>query len=136
MPMKENRPAPAPGAKAPRGALSHELIVRAALEEIETNYRQACLSNVARAYNISLAYVSECVRAETGRTYKELLQKRRMELAAQLLRRSNMSVQQIISEVGYENSSYFYRLFRARYGQSPREYRLAALQKANGKLSL
>ena len=71
-----------------------------------------------------------CVRAETGRTYKELLQKHRLELAARLLRRSDMTIQQIIAQVGYENTSYFYRLFRAHYGQSPREYRLSKLNRA------
>ena len=78
---------------------------------------------MARAYGVSLAYVSECVRAQTGKTYKELLQKHRMETAARLLRRSDMNIQQIITQVGYENTSYFYRLFHERYGQSPREYR-------------
>ena len=76
------------------------------------------------AYGVSLAYVSECVRAQTGRTYKELLQKHRMETAARLLRRSDLNIQQIIAQVGYENTSYFYRLFHERYGLSPREYRL------------
>ena len=57
-------------------------------------------------------------------SYKELLQKHRMETAARLLRRSDMNIQQIISLVGYENTSYFYRLFHERYGLSPREYRL------------
>ena len=32
-----------------------------------------------------------------------------METAARLLRRSDMNIQQIISLVGYENTSYFYR---------------------------
>ena len=103
---------------------SREALVQAALNEITSNYREACLSNVARAYGVSLAYVSECVHAETGKTYKELLQKHRMETAARLLRRSDMNIQQIITQVGYENTSYFYRLFHARYGLSPREYRL------------
>ena len=31
----------------------------------------------------------------------------------------------LITQVGYENTSYFYRLFHERYGQSPREYRNA-----------
>ena len=106
-------------------AVSREALVEAAMYEITSNYREACLSNVARAYGVSLAYVSECVHSETGRTYKELLQKHRIETAARLLRRSDQSVQQIIDQVGYENTSYFYRLFHQRYGQSPREYRLA-----------
>ena len=59
-----------------------------------------------------------------GAPYKELLQKHRMETAARLLRRSDLNIQQIIAQVGYENTSYFYRLFHERYGLSPREYRL------------
>ena len=98
-------------------AVSRDALVQAALQEITHNYREASLSNVARAYGVSLAYVSECVRAQTGRTYKELLQKHRMETAARLLRRSDLNIQQIIAQVGYENTSYF-------YGLSPREYRL------------
>ena len=62
-------------------AVSREELVQAALDEITKNYREASLSNVARSYGVSLAYVSECVRAQTGRTYKELLQKHRMETA-------------------------------------------------------
>ena len=100
------------------GTVSREALVQAALKEITQNYREASLSNVAREYGVSLAYVSECVRAQTGRTYKELLQKHRMETAARLLRRSDMNIQQIISLVGYENTSYFYRLFHERYGQN------------------
>ena len=105
-------------------AVSRAELVQAALDEITQNYREASLSNVARSYGVSLAYVSECVRAQTGRTYKELLQKHRMETAARLLRRSDLNIQQIIAQVGYENTSYFYRLFHERYGLSPREYRL------------
>ena len=105
-------------------AVSREALVQAALQEITQNYREASLSNVARSYGVSLAYVSECVRAQTGKTYKELLQKHRMETAARLLRRSELNIQQIISMVGYENTSYFYRLFHERYGLSPREYRM------------
>ena len=47
-------------------AVSRDALVRAALQEITQNYREASLSNVARAYGVSLAYVSECVRAQTG----------------------------------------------------------------------
>ena len=86
-------------------AVSREELVQAALDEITKNYREASLSNVARSYGVSLAYVSECVRAQTGRTYKELLQKHRMETAARLLRRSDWNIQQIITYVGYENTA-------------------------------
>ena len=48
------------------GTVSREALVQAALKEITQNYREASLSNVAREYGVSLAYVSECVRARLG----------------------------------------------------------------------
>ena len=40
------------------GAVDREALVRTALDEIVTNYREANLSSVARSYQVSLAYVS------------------------------------------------------------------------------
>lgn len=128
MPMSSTETAAeAPAAEAPvtrNGPVSREAVVAAALKEISSNYRRANLSSVAQKFGVSLAYVSECVRGQTGRTYKELLQKHRIEIAARQLRRTDWTIQHIISYVGYENTSYFYRLFRERYGCSPREYRI------------
>lgn len=119
--------------RKPGKAVSREALAKAALDEIATNYRDACLSEVAKAHGVSLAYVSECVHIHTGKTYKELLQAQRMEQAAQLLRRSSLNIQQIIAQVGYENTSYFYRLFHARYGMSPRDYRKAEAARPKGR---
>ena len=41
----------------------------------------------------------------------------------QLLRETRLTTQDIILAVGYENTSYFYRIFRERFGATPREYR-------------
>ena len=49
--------------------------------------------------------------------------RRRMEKAAQLLRDTDMPILAVSQSVGYENSSYFYRLFQQRYGTPPKEYR-------------
>ena len=102
-------------------AVSRDALVQAALQEITQNYREASHYNHERAYGDSHAKVSQCVPAQTGRTNKELLQKPRIETAPRLLRRSDLNIQQIIAQVGYENTSYFYRLFHERYGLSPRE---------------
>ena len=53
----------------------------------------------------------------------------RVTPAARLLHRSYLNIQQIITHMGNENTSYFYRLFHERYGQSPREYRRARSQR-------
>ena len=60
-----------------------------------------------------------------GRNYKELLQIKRLNQAAFLLHSTRMPVADVSFAVGYDNTSYFHRIFKGYYGQSPREYRLS-----------
>lgn len=46
----------------------------------------------------------------------------------QLLVNTQMPVSRIISEVGFSNRSYFYRLFEETYGVTPAEYHRNACQ--------
>ena len=65
-------------------------------------------------------------RAETGRTVKGYIQHRRCECAAELLRDSRLQVQEIARYVGYEDTGYFARVFKAETGRTPQEYRKEA----------
>ena len=97
--------------------------VLSALREIEENYRTADLTRLAGELHVSLPYLSAAVHRATGRTFKELLLEKRLSKAAQLLRETRLTTQDIILAGGYENTSYFYRVFRARFGVTPKEYR-------------
>ena len=97
--------------------------VLSALREIEENYRTADLTRLAGELHVSLPYLSAAVHRATGRTFKELLLEKRLTKAAELLRETRRTTQDIIFAVGYENTSYFYRVFRARFGVTPKEYR-------------
>lgn len=99
-------------------------IVMTALTEIEQNYQNASLAEVAKRCSVSSAYVSSTVKESTGRTFKEHLMEKRLSKAATLLKTTELSVNNIIYMVGYENTSYFHRMFIAKYGKSPRDYRL------------
>lgn len=101
----------------------HSGPVLAALREIEENYRGADLTRLAGELHVSLPYLSSAVHAATGKTFKELLLEKRMARAAQLLEGTSLPVEDVISAVGYDNTSYFYRKFRQSYGVSPRIYR-------------
>lgn len=98
-------------------------VVLAALREIEEDYRRADLGRLAEERHVSLSYLSSAIRQATGRTFKELLLEKRLAKAAQLLREGRLPVEEVLRAVGYENSSYFYRRFRERFGVSPRDYR-------------
>ena len=96
------------------------------LRYIEENYRTASLSEAAEAEGMSIYRMSRLLKEQTGSAFKELLQTKRFQKAAQLLAESSLSVGEVIGAVGYDNTSYFFRTFRSRYHMSPRQYRMSA----------
>lgn len=93
------------------------------LRYIESNYRMATLQEAAHMQNVSIHQMSRFIKKNTGHTFKELLQTKRLNQASFLLSTTNLSVADIIYNVGYDNTSYFHRVFRERYGMTPKEYR-------------
>lgn len=97
--------------------------VMAILHYIEENYRDGCLSALAEELNQPVYALSKLIKSETGCTFKELLQQKRLRRAARLIRETDLPVSSIITAVGYDNTSFFYRVFRSEYGLTPKEYR-------------
>lgn len=93
------------------------------LRYLEENYREGSLSRAAELLHYELPSLSRLIRRKTGKNYTELLQEKRLSQAAWFLRNSNRKVDEIAMAVGYENISYFHRLFAARFGCSPKKYR-------------
>ncbi len=94
------------------------------LRYLEEHYRDGSLTDIAGRLHYELPSLSRLIRQKTGRTYTELLQEKRLSQAAWLLRNTDCKVDEIANAVGYENISYFHRLFSARFGLSPRRYRV------------
>ena len=97
--------------------------VVAVLRYLEENYRDGSLTEIAGRLHYELPSLSRLIRQKTGRNYTELLQEKRLSQAAWLLRNTDRKVDEIAAAVGYENISYFHRLFAARFGLSPKIYR-------------
>lgn len=93
------------------------------LNYIEAHYKTGSLTELAEMMNYDVYWLSREIKKKTGKTYKELLQAKRMSQAVYLLASSALSVSDIIESVGYDNTSYFYRKFKEKYGMSPKEYR-------------
>ncbi len=104
------------------GAYEREFTITA-LNYIENNYKDGSLQELSELLNKDVYWVSKEIKKRTGKTYKELLQGKRLGQATYLLSNSRMPVSDIIEAVGYDNSSYFFRIFKKRYQVSPKEYR-------------
>jgi len=70
--------------------------------------------------------LSREIKRKTGKTYTLLVQEKRLAQAAFLLKNTDRTVDEIALAVGYENTSFFHRLFQKTYGMSPRHFRNGA----------
>jgi AraC-like DNA-binding protein len=82
-------------------------------------------ASIARALNMSPRTLQRRLRAE-GTGYKELLDETRRELAAQYIRSSRYSINEITFLLGFSDVSNFSRAFKRWEGVSPSSFRLMA----------
>ena len=94
------------------------------LRYIETNYISGSFEELVEQLHYSPSWLSREIKAKTGKTFTRLIQEKRLGQAAFLLKNTDENVSDISVAVGYENVSYFHRIFAQTYGRSPRSYRL------------
>jgi len=93
------------------------------LSLIEEHYRDGELSDLCKELDADLYTISRIIKRRTGRNYTDLLQDKRLKYAAFLLKTTELPVTDICTDVGYNNLSYFYKIFKKEYGLTPKEYR-------------
>lgn len=94
-----------------------------ALRYVENNYINGSLSQAAQLLHYDLSWLSREIKRKTGKTYTQIVQEKRLAQAAFLLKNTDRNVADISVAVGYENISYFHRIFAASYQKSPKHYR-------------
>lgn len=108
--------------------LNENTVVFKILDYIETNYINGNLSEAAQLFHYDVSWLSRETLRKTGKTFTQLMQEKRLSQAAFLLKSTNKSFADISVAVGYENTSYFHKIFTASFGMSPRKYRKNQLQ--------
>lgn len=93
------------------------------LRYIEDNYRDGSLSEAAKILHYDFYWLSREINRKTGHNYTDIVQEKRLSQALFYLKNTDMKISDISISVGYDNVSYFHRLFKARYGCSPKKYR-------------
>ena len=106
-----------------RSSYDQEIMFRL-LRYIDTDYREASLKSFSKAAKEDPYVLSRIIKKNTGSTFKELLQSKRLNKAQELLKNTDISIADISVMVGYDNTSFFHRLFRRNFGCSPGNFRL------------
>ncbi len=81
------------------------------------------LSELANTLNINASYLSTVFKKETGKTITGYVNEKRIELAQELLKTTNLQVQTIAQYCGIVDVHYFTRLFKKLTGVSPKQFR-------------
>lgn len=98
--------------------------VKRLMAYITDNYNQKIrINEVAYEMGINRCYLSSSFKRLTGYSPTEYLIQIRMEKAKSLLTKTDYSISRIASEVGYADQLAFSRIFKQRFGESPRNYR-------------
>lgn len=99
------------------------MLILAVKKYISDEYRAGTLSELARRTGYSAPALSRLIKKHTGATFKELQTKQRMEQVINLLRDTDLPINEIALSVGYENKSFFYKRFQQEYHMNPGEAR-------------
>ena len=99
------------------------VITMSTLDYIEQHYKTATLTELCEKLHIPMHQLSRMIKKSTGFNFKELLQRKRLNKAVEYMCDTNLPVADIIAAVGYENNSYFHRVFKERYQMTPRAFR-------------
>lgn len=101
-----------------------KLLIIQCLKYIEEFYDKATLLELSEKLKQPDYKLSKLIKKHTKMTFKELLQERKLSKAVELIKSTNYSISQILEFIGYENPTYFYKLFKTKFGMTPRDYKL------------
>jgi AraC family transcriptional activator of pobA len=86
-------------------------------------YQIASASDVSRFLGVSRSWLNQLVRKETGKNLTDHLQARLILESKRLLAHSDLNISEIAYQLGFDDASYFARLFRQIAQTSPSEFR-------------
>ena len=95
-------------------------VVRQIMAEVRKNYRNDMnLKTLAYKYHMNTSYLGQIFQKEVGCPFSQYLNNVRNDVAKRMILNTNMRINDVAKEVGYSDTSYFYRKFKQSYGVSP-----------------
>lgn len=99
------------------------LIYEKVCQYIRLNCADVTLEELSKVFHYNTTYFNRLIQEYGGESFVKCLQRIRLEKAADLLCTTEMTVKSIACVVGYQNLSFFYKLFESNYGIKPMAFR-------------
>jgi two-component system, response regulator YesN len=107
-----------------------------AVQEISSNYmNKLTLHNLSESLHINSAYLSVLFKKEMGSNFSDYLNSMRIKKSKELLVTTNLSLLEISLQTGFEEQSYFTKVFKKIVGCTPNKYRQNSLGDTSYQLS-
>ena len=104
--------------------MRHTSLIHQSIQYINTHYAERLtLEDMARLVYLSPAYFSRVFKQEVGESFTGYLNRVRIDHSRSLLRRKELRLVDIALMVGFEDQSYFTKVFKKITGLSPLQYR-------------
>lgn len=113
-----------PKSEASRIQIAAQIRIQKMLSYVYSHYKEeVTLKDIAAAANVSRSEAGRCFNAYMDCSPIEMLIRYRFGVAQRLLDESDLTLQEICAECGFNSVSSFRRLYKKRYGCSPRNRR-------------
>ena len=105
------------------GSSAEALLFEKVTRWMEQSTERVTRAALAERMNYSSDYINRVVKKHSGMGISEYDRMIRLKKARDLFVTSERSITEIITSLGFENKTFFYRLFQKKYGMTPMEYR-------------
>lgn len=100
----------------------HDIIFFEIDRYIRAHLAKISATELEDVFHFNRNYYNQLIKSQTGKTFSNYLAQLRLEKAKHLLADTEESIQSICTQIGYENRTFFYKIFRREFGQTPSEF--------------
>ncbi len=99
-------------------------VVKESVAYIDANFfEELSLASLSERFGVESSYYSRIFRQETGKNLMLYIALRRIQKAKEYMQDTSINLAEVAFMVGYDDYTYFNRVFRKMTGISPRDYR-------------
>ncbi len=100
------------------------MIVDSIVEYIRIHYAEdLSLDDLSNQFHLSKTYIGRLLKTYVNKSFVEILTEQRLMIAELKIREGKYKEYEVAGQVGYNDFSYFIKVFKKKYGITPTEYK-------------